>query len=60
MTDIINALKEYFENTPKEQLEKELAELEKFNQIGPDVLESLILSELHSKEFMDFIDKKQL
>lgn len=39
MGKLLNQLKEYFENTPKEVLEKEAKELEYLNEIGPDVLE---------------------
>lgn len=39
MGRLLNQLKEYYENTPKEVLEKEAKELEYLNEIGPDVLE---------------------
>lgn len=39
MGKLLNQLKDYFENTPKEVLEKEAKEWEYFNEIGPDVLE---------------------
>lgn len=32
-------LKEYFENTPKEELDKEWNEIKHLNEIGPDVIE---------------------
>ena len=32
-------LKEYFENTPQEEIDKEWKEIESFNDLGPDVLE---------------------
>ncbi len=38
---LIKGLKEYFENTPQEQLDKDFQELEVYNQIGPDALEYL-------------------
>ena len=38
---LIKGLKEYLENTPPEQLEKDFKELEQYNQIGPDVFECL-------------------
>lgn len=39
MGKLLNQLKEYFENTPKEVLEKEAKEWDYLNEIGPDVLE---------------------
>lgn len=39
MGKLLNQLKEYFENTQKEVLEKEAKEWEYLNEIGPDVLE---------------------
>lgn len=39
MGKLLNQLKDYFENTPKEVLEKEAKEWEYLNEIGPDVLE---------------------
>lgn len=36
---LLDNLKNYFENTPKEQIEKDLAEIEYLNEIGPDALE---------------------
>lgn len=39
MGKLLNQLKEYFENTPKEVLDKEVKEWEYLNEIGPDVLE---------------------
>ena len=35
--NLLQKLEEYFRNTPKEQLDKDLEELEKYNEIGPDV-----------------------
>ncbi len=35
--DILQKLKEYFENTPKEQLDKDWEELKEYNEIGPDM-----------------------
>ena len=54
---ILQALEDYFNNTPPEQLEKDWQELEKYNQIGPDVLECLDLGEKHSKQFMEMIQE---
>lgn len=39
MGKLLNQLQQYFENTPKEVLEKESKEWEYLNEIGPDVLE---------------------
>lgn len=39
MGKLLNQLKKYFENTPKEVLEEEAKKLEYLNKIGPDVLE---------------------
>lgn len=39
MGKLLSSLKEYFNNTPKEELEKDLKELEYLNEIGPDVEE---------------------
>jgi tyrosine type site-specific recombinase len=39
MGKLLNQLQQYFENTPKEVLDKELKEWEYLNEIGPDVLE---------------------
>lgn len=36
---LVKGLKEYFENTPQEQLDKDFQAIEKYNHIGPDVLE---------------------
>lgn len=39
VSNLVQGLKDYFENTPTEQLEKELEDIEKYNEIGPDVME---------------------
>lgn len=39
MGKLLNQLQQYFENTPKEVLDKEAKEWEYLNEIGPDVLE---------------------
>lgn len=39
MGKLLENLKNYFENTPKDEIEKHLAEIEYLNDIGPDVLE---------------------
>ncbi len=39
MGELLESLKQYFENTPKEVLEKEWKDLEYLNEIGPDVFE---------------------
>lgn len=47
MTDLIKGLIEYFNTTPKDVLEKELAELEVFNSFGPEVSLYLESTEMH-------------
>ena len=37
MKDLYKSLKEYFENTYQEQLDKDWKEIEPLNKIGPDV-----------------------
>ena len=39
MAGIYESLKAYFENTPKEQLNKDWEEIKHLNEIGPDVFE---------------------
>lgn len=39
MGKLFEQLKEYFETTPKEQLDKDWEELKHWNEIGPDVTE---------------------
>ncbi len=39
MGHLFNNLKDYFENTPQEVLDKDLKELVHLNNIGPDVME---------------------
>ena len=39
MGKMYNSLKEYFQNTPKEQLDKDWEEIEPLNNIGIDVSE---------------------
>lgn len=39
MGKLLEQLKYYFDNTPKDILEKEAEELDYLNEIGPDVLE---------------------
>lgn len=36
---LVDSLKRYFEETPKEVLDKEWEEIKHLNEIGPDVLE---------------------
>ena len=52
MTDLIKGLIEYFEETPKDVLKKELAELEKFNTFGPEVSLYLEATEMRQCEFI--------
>ena len=37
MGNIIKGLLEYLSNTPKDQIEKDLKRLEKYNKVGPSV-----------------------
>lgn len=39
VSDLIEGLKEYFEQTSQAELNRDLDRLEMFNQIGPDVME---------------------
>lgn len=39
MESLFESLKKYFENTPKEVLDKDWKEVEYLNEIGPDVIE---------------------
>lgn len=39
MENLVDSLREYFENTPQDQLDKDWAEIEYLNDIGPDALE---------------------
>lgn len=38
MGKLSDSLKEYFENTPQEQLDKDWEEIKPLNEIGPDAL----------------------
>ena len=38
-SDLLEGLKEYFEQTPQDELNRDFERLEMFNQIGPDVME---------------------
>lgn len=39
MGKMLDSLKQYFENTPQEQLDKDWEEMKHLNDIGPDALE---------------------
>jgi hypothetical protein len=39
MGNLLDSLKDYFENTPKEVLDNDWKEIEYLNEIGPDVIE---------------------
>lgn len=39
MRNLYDSLSNYFENTPKEILDKDWKEIENLNKIGPDVIE---------------------
>lgn len=49
--DLVQGLKGHFNNTPPEQLAKEFDELEKWNQVGPDVLD--YFKELRQQKVID-------
>lgn len=52
MKKVFKSLKNYFENTPSEQIEKDWEELKKYNEIGPDIEEFLSVqknSQRHGK-----------
>lgn len=38
-SDLLEGLKEYFEQTPQDELNRDFERLEMFNKIGPDVME---------------------
>lgn len=40
-SNLLQQLKDYFDNTPREVIEKEWHEYDKYNEIGPDVIEYL-------------------
>ena len=50
---MLQRLDDYIANTPPEQLEKDWAELEKYNQEGPNIEDCLNLGEAHCKQSMD-------
>ena len=39
MENMFKELEKYFENTPKEKLEKDWEDVKQWNEIGPDVTE---------------------
>ncbi|WP_294533153.1 recombinase [uncultured Bacteroides sp.] len=39
MGNLLDSLKKYFENTPKDVLDNDWKEIEYLNEIGPDVIE---------------------
>ena len=39
MGKILDGLKKYFENTPKEEIEKDWEKIRPLNEAGPDVIE---------------------
>ena len=47
---MLQKLKEYFNNTPKEQLEKDLEEIEQYQNIGPTVDEYIEYMERRFKK----------
>ena len=55
---LIQGLQDYLDNTPPEQLEKDLKELEQFNQYGPDMEPCLELGRQHCIETMKEMDRR--
>lgn len=50
MKKVFESLKNYFENTPSEQIEKDWEELKKYNEIGPDIEEFLSVQKQFAKD----------
>lgn len=50
MKKVFESLKNYFENTPSEQIEKDWEELKKYNEIGPDIEEFLFVQKQFAKD----------
>lgn len=55
---LIQGLEDYLNNTPPEQLEKDFAELEKYNQFGPNIEDCLNLGEAHCKAVMAVMNEE--
>ena len=55
---IIQVLEEYLANTSEEQLKKDWAELEQYNQYGPEMTECLKFARQHYMEMMKNEDDK--
>lgn len=55
---VIQGLEEYLNNTPPEQLKKDFAELEKYNQFGPNIEDCLNRSEAHCKAVMAVMNEE--
>lgn len=50
MTNIVNQLREYFKNTPKDQIDKYFEDLDYLNNVGPN-LEDYIKSIKEDKNY---------
>lgn len=50
MKKVFESLKNYFENTPSEQIEKDWEELKKYNEIGPGIEEFLSVQKQFAKD----------
>lgn len=50
MGNLLESIKKYFENTPKDVLDNDWKEIEFLNEIGPDVIEYADFA----KKFFDF------
>lgn len=57
-SELIQGLEEYINNTTPEQLKKDWAELEKYNQFGPNIEDCLDLGEAHCKQLMETINNE--
>lgn len=57
MKKVFESLKNYFENTPSEQIEKDWEELKKYNEIGPDIEEFLSVQKQFTKDMEIEVDE---
>ena len=58
MGKISDGLKKYFEETPKEIIEKEWEEIKHLNEIGPDVIETLRGKEIKQETERFYLKEK--
>ena len=50
MSELVQQLIKYFNETPEKRLKEELEELEPYNKIGPDVLEYMKNTKKNGKD----------